>query len=283
MKLRFFSIALAVLPMCGALAEDKPATPANPAFPDEKEKFSYALGMNYGIFFNRQDLEVDLDTLVKGMRDSVSSNKTLLTEEEMRQVLMEAQRKMAAKREEKRKAQAEQNKTKAEAFLAENKAKPGVLTTASGLQYKVLTEGNGNPPGSNDTVTVQYKGSLLDGTEFDSSYKRGQPATFSVNGVISGWKEALHLMKPGAKWQLFIPPNLAYGEYGRPNIPPNSLLTFEVELLSNVPPVTAQSQPLTSDIIKVPSLEEMKKGAKIETIKADQVEKEIKKQPAEQK
>lgn len=274
-------------PLCGALAEDKPASPANPAFQDDKEKFSYALGMNYGIFFNRQDLEVDLDTLMKGMRDSSSSNKTLLTEEEMRQVLTEAQRKMAAKREEKRKAQAEENKKKAEAFLAENKTKAGVVTTASGLQYKPLAEGGGAPPGSNDTVTVQYKGSLLDGTEFDSSYKRGQPATFSINGVISGWKEALHLMKPGAKWELFIPPNLAYGEYGRPNIPPNSLLTFEVELLSNVPPAIVQSpgQPLTSDIIKVPSLEEMKKGAKIETIKADEVEKEIKKQqqPSEKK
>ena len=278
MKLRLLTIGVMTLSICAVLAEDKPAAPANPAFKDAKAKFSYALGMYYGNGFNHQDIQVDLDLLMQGMRDTVSSNKTLLTEVEMRQALTDEQHLLVAKREEKRKQQAVENKAKAEKFLAENKTKPGVVTTASGLQYKILTPGSGNPPGSNDTVTVDYRGSFLDGTEFDSSYKRGKPATFSINGVISGWKEALHLMPPGAKWELFIPPNLAYGEMGRPNIPPNSVLIFEVELHSNTPPATVQTQPLTSDIIKVPSMEEMKKGAKIETIKPDEVEKELKKQ-----
>jgi FKBP-type peptidyl-prolyl cis-trans isomerase len=278
MKLKLLTVALVGAACSWAVAEDKPAD-ASP-FKDEAEKFSYALGMNYGTMFNRQEIEVNLDSLVKGIRDGISSNKALLTDDQVRQVLSEAQRKFMTKREEKRKVQAEDNKKKADAFLAENKGKPGVVTTESGLQYKVLAEGAGAQPGSNDMVTVNYKGTLLDGTEFDSSYKRGQPASFAADRVIKGWTEALRMMKPGAKWQLFIAPSLGYGERPPPNapIPPNALLTFEVELLSNAPPPVAQSQPLTSDIIKVPSLEEMKKGAKIETIKADQVEAEIKKQ-----
>ena len=125
------------------------------------------------------------------------------------------------------------SKVEGEAFLAANKVKPGVVTTASGLQYKVITEGNGPQPKATDTVTVDYRGTLIDGTEFDSSYKRGQPATFPVSGVIKGWTEALQLMPVGSKWQLFIPPQLGYGDRGAGNsIPPNSTLIFEVELLS---------------------------------------------------
>ena len=150
--------------------------------------------------------------------------------------------------------------------------------TPSGLIYESLKDGAGAQPTAQSSVQVHYRGTLVDGTEFDSSYKRGQPATFGLNGVIKGWTEGLQLMSAGSKYQFFIPPDLAYGEMGRPNIPPNSLLIFEVELLSNAPPPVVHSQPLTSDIIKVPSKEEMDRGAKIETIKAEDVEKEIQKQ-----
>ena len=159
-------------------------------------------------------------------------------------------------------------------------ASGSVVTTASGLVFKLIQQGKGPSPTASDTVKVHYRGTLMDGKEFDSSYKRGQPATFGVSGVIKGWTEALQLMNAGSKWELYIPPDLAYGEQGRPNIPPNSLLVFEVELLTNAPPAppAAPAAPLTSDIIKVPSAEEMKKGAKIETIKAEDIEKEIQKQ-----
>ncbi|MCC6820919.1 MAG: FKBP-type peptidyl-prolyl cis-trans isomerase, partial [Verrucomicrobia subdivision 3 bacterium] len=161
-------------------------------------------------------------------------------------------------------------------FLAENKAKPGIVTLPSGLQYKVVTEGAGEMPKAEDTVSVNYRGTFVDGTEFDSSAKTGKPATFRVGGVIKGWTEALTHMKTGAKWELFIPYDLAYGEMCRPpGIPPAATLLFDVELLSIQPPAppAPPAAPLTSDIIKVPSLEEMKKGAKIETIKADEVDK----------
>jgi FKBP-type peptidyl-prolyl cis-trans isomerase FklB len=257
------------------------------AFKNDKDKFSYALGMYYGNMFLRQDVDVDVSTLAKGLSDVLASNKTLLTEEQMKQTLNDAQKRMGEKRQAKLKEQGEENKKKAEAFLETNKAKDGVVSTPSGLQYKVLTPGTGAKPGSNDTVTVHYKGTLLDGSEFDSSYKRGQPATFNLNAVVKGWTEALQLMSTGSKWELYLPPALAYGEQGRPGIPPNSLLIFDVELLTNAPtpppaPPAAPAAPLTSDIIKVPSLEEMKKGAKIETIKAADVEKEIQKQQQQQ-
>ena len=170
-----------------------------------------------------------------------------------------------------RSATAAKNKAEGEAFLATNKTSPGVITLPDGLQYLVITNGSGSLPGSNDVVTVNYRGTLLDGSEFDSSYKRGQPAQFPVGNVIHGWTEALQLMSVGSKWKLFIPGELAYGEQGRPGIPPNSLLVFDVELLAaNQPKPPA---PITSDIVKVPSLDEMKKGAKIEVIKPEEAEK----------
>lgn len=272
MKLKLFAVITLTTACAVAWAEDPSSS-----FKSDKEKFSYALGMNYGTMFSKQEVDVDLDAMLKGIKDA-QGGKPLLTEEQMRTTLMDAQRQMAEKREAKRKVEAVANKKKADDFLAENKAKEGVTTTASGLQYKVLSKSDGKKPAATDTVTVHYKGTLTDGTEFDSSYKRGQPATFGLNGVIKGWTEGLQLMSAGSKYQFFIPPDLAYGEMGRPNIPPNSLLIFEVELLSNAPPPVVQSQPLTSDIIKVPSKEEMDKGAKIETIKAEDVEKEIQKQ-----
>jgi FKBP-type peptidyl-prolyl cis-trans isomerase FklB len=202
--------------------EEKP-----PQLKDIKDKASYSLGLNVGFTFKRQNVDINTDAFMAGFKDSLSGKKPLLSEQEVREVMMEFQKDMDTKE----KALAQKNAGESEKFLGENKTKDGVKTTASGLQYKVLKEGNGAQPKFMDTVTVNYRGTLIDGTEFDSSYKRGEPASFPVNGVIKGWTEALQLMKTGSKYQLFIPPSLAYGEQGRPGIPPNSTLIFEVELM----------------------------------------------------
>jgi len=165
-----------------------------------------------------------------------------MSEQEVRDTMMAFEKDMQQKQAE----TAQKNVAEADKFLAANKTKEGVKSTESGLQYKVLKEGSGAQPKSSDTVTVNYRGTLIDGTEFDSSYKRGQPATFPVGGVIKGWTEALQLMKVGSKLQLFIPANLAYGEQGRPGIPPNSLLIFEVELMDVKPPQAGGASPAPS-------------------------------------
>lgn len=244
---------------------------------DERAKASYAIGMTLGHNWQQQGIDVDLGLVVRGLKDEQSGGPTLLTATEMQTVLRDFQKTLAAKQQKMRMELAESNKMAGAAFLATNKNNPGVITLPDGLQYKILTSGTGAVPAPTDTVTVNYRGSLLDGTEFDSSYKRGQPAQFQVGHVIHGWTEALTQMKVGSKWQLFIPAELAYGEQGNRSIPPNSTLIFDVELLDTqaTPPPTAAppAQPLTSDIIKVPSAEEMKKGAKIETIKAEDAQK----------
>jgi len=266
------TLGLAVLAIC-ARADDKPA------FKDQKEKTSYALGASIGGNFKRQEVDVDLDSFMKGLKDGTGGNPAL-TEAEIRETLTVLQRETRARQEEKRKQLGEKNKVEGQKFLADNKTKDGVITLPSGLQYKVLTPGQGESPRSNDVVSVNYRGSLIDGTEFDSSYKRNAPASFAVNGVVKGWTEALLLMKPGAKWQLFLPPELAYGERGSGQlIGPGATLVFEVELLSAgaaptpAAAVPAQQPVVTSDIIKVPSKQELEKGAKIEVIKAEDVEK----------
>lgn len=218
----FVIIALALSLVPFVFGEDKP-----PQLKDTKDKASYSLGLNVGFTFKRQNVDLNTDAFVAGFKDSLSGKKPLLTEQEVRDVMMTFQKDMDAKQQ----AMAQKNAGESEKFLADNKTKDGVKTTASGLQYKVLKEGNGAQPKFTDNVTVNYRGTLLDGTEFDSSYKRGEPANFPVNGVIRGWTEALQLMKVGSKYQLFIPPNLAYGEQGRPGIPPSSTLIFEVELM----------------------------------------------------
>jgi len=198
----------------------------------DKDKTSYALGMNAGTNFKQQSIDVNTDVFLKGLKDALSGAKPLLTDDEMRSTLTVLQKEMMAKQTEKMQALGVKNKKEGEAFLAENKKKEGVITLPSGLQYKIIKEGTGNMPKAADTVTTNYRGTLIDGTEFDSSYKRGEPATFPVNGVISGWTEALQLMKTGSKWQLFIPSNLAYGERGTGPIGPNAVLLFDVELIS---------------------------------------------------
>ena len=198
----------------------------------DKDKTSYALGMNAGTNFKQQSIDVNTDVFVKGLKDALSGAKPLLTDDEMRSTLMVLQKEMMAKQTEKMQALGAKNKKEGEAFLAENKKKEGVVTLPSGLQYKIIKEGTGKMPKAADTVTTNYRGTLTDGTEFDSSYKRGEPATFPVNGVIPGWTEALQLMKTGSKWQLFIPSNLAYGERGTGPIGPNAVLLFDVDLIS---------------------------------------------------
>jgi FKBP-type peptidyl-prolyl cis-trans isomerases 1 len=220
--------------MCGVVTLSGAAFAADsPELKSDKEKLSYSIGMDIGGNLKRGSIEVDPDLLAKGLKDTYGGGKTLLTEDEARQTLEVAQKALMAKKAETMQKQSEKNKADGEKFLAENAKKAGVKTLPSGLQYKVITPGKGKTPKASDTVTVHYKGTLIDGTEFDSSYKRGEPASFPVSGVIPGWVEAIQLMKEGAKWQLFIPPNLAYGERGAGrDIGPNATLLFEVELIS---------------------------------------------------
>ncbi len=240
---------------------------------DEKSRNSYAIGMYYGERWKAQGItDVNYDMVVRGLKDVQAGGATLMTDQEMRQTLTQFQHELAASEEKRRAEIATRNKQAGETFLAQNKEKKGVFTLPDGLQYKVITEGNGSSPVASDTVTVSYQGTLIDGTEFDSSDR----AQFRVDGVIPGWTEALTHMKAGAKWQLFIPSDLAYGPMGRlPRIEPNAVLVFTVELLSIEHP-----KPVTSDIIKVPSAEEMKKGAKVEIIKPEDVQSAQQQPPA---
>jgi FKBP-type peptidyl-prolyl cis-trans isomerase FklB len=258
-------IAAAALPRARA-ADDKPA------FKDEKEKASYAVGIYVGNQIKRSNMEVDLNVLLEAVNDVLGGKELRLTD-------MQASETLRSYQAESRKKIAEKNKAEGETFLAENKKKPGVQTLevplpdgkSAEMQYKVITEGKGEIPKSNDTVSVNYRGTLINGKEFDSSYKRGQPAKFMVTRVIKGWTAALEAMKVGSKWEVYVPSSLGYGDTGNPSIEPGATLLFEVELLAIEPPPPAAppAQPLTSDIIKVPSAEELKKGAKIEVIKAE--------------
>jgi FKBP-type peptidyl-prolyl cis-trans isomerase FklB len=217
-----------------AKPEASPSPAANSPLKTDKEKVSYAIGMNIGANFKRQGIDVDPELFMQGIKDATSGSKTLLTEDEERAVLTKYQGELRARMQDEAKQAAETNKKAGEAFLAANKSKEGVVTLPSGLQYKILKEGTGPKPTASDTVECNYRGTLINGTEFDSTAKHGgQPAKFPVNGVIKGWTEALQLMPVGSKWQLFIPSDLAYGERGTPGgeIGPNSTLIFEVELL----------------------------------------------------
>jgi FKBP-type peptidyl-prolyl cis-trans isomerase len=217
----------------------KPGQPAKPksvsplVLKTDKDKVSYALGMNLGANLKRDSVDIDPAIFLRAMKDTVAGGKTLLTESEARAALTQLQTVIRGKQIEKMKLAGEANKKEGDAFLSANKSQEGIVTLPSGLEYKVLTQGTGPKPAATDTVVCNYRGTLINGTEFDSSYKRGQPATFPVNGVIKGWTEALQLMPVGSKWQLFLPAELAYGERGpSPEIGPNSTLIFEVELLS---------------------------------------------------
>ena len=212
-----------------------PAAEESP-FKSTKEKASYALGMNIGKQLRQNGAEIDTEIYVKALKEAMSGGKLLLTDEQVRETLMAFQTELRTKT-------LDKNKKDGETFLAENKKKEGIVTTASGLQYKIETKGTGKIPTTNDSVVCHYRGTLVDGTEFDSSYKRSEPSSFGVTGVIKGWTEALLKMPVGSKWKLFIPSDLAYGERGRPGIPPNSTLQFDIELVSIKDPSEAAATP----------------------------------------
>ena len=197
-----------------------------------KDKESYSLGYQFGQSLKAQGLDINLEAYTTGIQDALGGKDPTLSKEEMQKTVLELQKRLMAARQMESKGIAEKNLSEGKAFMEENKKKEGVITLPSGLQYKVLAEGAGKSPKVADQVTVNYKGMLINGTEFDNSYKRGQPTTFKANGVIKGWTEALQMMKEGSKWQLFIPPQLGYGERGAGPVPPNSTLIFEVELIS---------------------------------------------------
>ena len=198
-----------------------------------KDKLSYALGMNLGTNLHKETVEVDPAIVLRGLKDALVAGKTLLTEDEARAALTQLQTEVRGKQQEKMKVAGEMNKKEGVEFLAANKSKEGVVILPSGLQYKILTAGTGPKPTASDTVVCNYRGTLISGAEFDSSYKRGQPASFPVNGVIKGWTEALQLMPVGSKWQLFVPSEMGYGDRGAgADIGPGATLIFEVELLS---------------------------------------------------
>jgi FKBP-type peptidyl-prolyl cis-trans isomerase len=276
MSKRFIIIVGLGLLACGVRAQNQNA---GSQLKDDKQKLSYSMGMSLGMYVKRTEADVDLDTVAKGMKDAINGGPTLLSEQEMREVMMKFTQELRAKQMAKINELKEKNKKDGEAFLAQNANKPGVITLPSGLQYQILNDGNGDNPKPEDTVAVKYAGSFIDGTQFDSSDKHPQPFTARVGGgVIKGWTEALQLMKPGSKWRIFVPPDLAYGPNGFGQaIPPNATLVFDIELLTimpGAPPASQEPPPLTSDIIKVPSAEELKRGAKIETIKPEDIAKE---------
>lgn len=241
-----------------------------------RDKVSYAIGLNVGRNLKASGFEVDPALIARGLEDVLGDKATALTDEEARTVLNTYQMELRQKADDQRREAAQTNRDAGRAFLEANAKKEGVKThevtlpdgTRSAFQYKVLKQGTGERPQDNHQVTVHYRGTLIDGTEFDSSHSRNEPTSFGVTDVIRGWTEALKLMPVGSKWQLFMPSELAYGDQQRgPQIAPGSTLIFEVELLATKGP-----EPIVSDIIKVPSAEEMKRGAQIETLKPEDVE-----------
>ncbi len=203
-----------------------------PELKEQKDKESYSLGYQFGQSLKKQGVDINLQIYISGIQDALGGKEPQMKPEEIQATVMGLHQRVMSAREKAVKEQAAKNLNEAKAFLEENKNKEGIKTLASGLQYKILTEGSGKIPKATDTVTVQYRGTMMDGTEFDSSYRRGKPVTFKVDELIPGWREALQLMKEGSKWQLFIPPELAYRETEQGPIPPNSTLIFEIELLS---------------------------------------------------
>jgi FKBP-type peptidyl-prolyl cis-trans isomerase len=224
-----------------------PSSAAKSPLTTPRDKNSYAIGLNVGKGLHQDSIDVDPNLILQGLKDGLSGGQPLMTDEELQATMVGLQNEVRGKMEAKRQQAGAENKKTGDAFLAANKAKPGVTTLPSGLQYKVLKQGTGPKPTANDTVVCNYKGTLIDGKEFDSSYKRGEPAKFPVRGVIKGWTEALQLMPVGSKWELVLPPDLAYGERGAgADIGPNATLVFEVELLSIEPAAAQQpAQPET--------------------------------------
>lgn len=223
------SLSIAIL--CLLLAGCQEAKREQPALLTQKDSLSYAVGLDIGRNLKRQSLDVNLDVVARGMQDLYTGSSTVLTDSVAQSFTAALRRQMMARHAEERRVQGEKNLADGQKFLAENKGKEGIVALPSGLQYRILKAGKGKRPGPNDSVIISYKASLIDGTEFDNTYKQGGAATFPVTGVIKGWTEALKLMPVGSTWQLFIPPDLAYGERGAgQTIPPNATLIYELEL-----------------------------------------------------
>jgi FKBP-type peptidyl-prolyl cis-trans isomerase len=221
---------LAALSLAAGCRQEPAAAPL--ALESEGARANYSMGYQIGSDIKHQGVPVEPDALLAGIRDAAEGSEPRLTEEERRKTLTELTQRIGAEQQERLRAEGEKNLAEARGFLEANRTKEGVTTLPSGLQYKVLQEGTGPKPAATDTVTVHYRGKLIDGTEFDSSYSRNAPASFPVNRVIKGWTEALQLMGEGARWEIYIPPDLAYGERGQgARIPPQSALVFEVELI----------------------------------------------------
>ncbi|ARB90806.1 FKBP-type peptidyl-prolyl cis-trans isomerase [Legionella longbeachae] len=228
MKMKLVTAAIMGLAMSTAMA----ATDAT-SLTTDKDKLSYSIGADLGKNFKNQGIDINPDVLAKGMQDGMSGAQLILTEEQMKDVLSKFQKDLMAKRSAEFNKKAEENKAKGDAFLSANKSKPGIVVLPSGLQYKIIDAGTGAKPGKSDTVTVEYTGTLIDGTVFDSTEKAGKPATFQVSQVIPGWTEALQLMPAGSTWEVFVPADLAYGprSVGGP-IGPNETLIFKIHLIS---------------------------------------------------
>jgi FKBP-type peptidyl-prolyl cis-trans isomerase FklB len=232
---KYLSAALAasLLALPSLSRADDSSTPSTASSPlaTDKDKVSYSMGVDMGRNLQKQGIDVNPDVLVEGLKDGMAGGTLKMTDEEMQTTMTAFIQGVRAKMQEKEQAAGADNKAKGEAYLDANKKKDGWKVTASGLQYKVITTGTGVKPAPTDTVVTNYRGTTIDGTEFDSSYKRNQPAEFPVNEVIPGWTEALQMMTVGSKWQLAIPATLAYGEKAPPEIGPNSVLLFDIELL----------------------------------------------------
>jgi len=225
MPVRYFVLSLFVLILAAQAISQAPKT--------RKEKISYALGVNTARNWGKESADIDLNMYIKGLKDALENKNVLMSDEESSDSVKAFNKDNFDHAMAEMKKLADKNKKEGAKFLEENRKKPGVVMLSDSLQYKVLKEGSGKRPTLEDTVTVNYKGTLLDGTEFDSSVKQGKPAVLPLGRLIKGWTEALQLMRPGAKWQIFVPPNLAYGEHGKqPAIGPNATLIFEIELLS---------------------------------------------------
>jgi len=233
-----FCVSLLALAGCNEskAPEDAANADGGAAISTDAQRMGYSLGASMGRQFRNDKLQVDADALAKGVLEGFTADKLALTDEEVAAGMQQLQKTHSERMQAEQKAAADKNLAEGEAFLKDNATKEGVVTTESGLQYRIVTAGEGPKPSAEDVVKVHYRGTLIDGTEFDSSYKRGEPVTFPVGGVIPGWVEALQLMPVGSKWELYIPSGLAYGPGGAGNqIGPNSALKFEVELLSIEP------------------------------------------------
>ena len=281
MALLQFTAAAQITPAATATTTNAPKLS-----PEEmKKNMSLAIGTDIGRNLKRGGVELDMDVLSMALKDAAAGGESKLTDPQIQEAIGNYRKESMAKRDEERRKTAEKNKKEGAAFLAENKSKPGIKTlevklpdgTTAEMQYKVITEGKGDIPKTNDTVTATYRGTLINGKEFDNSAKHGgKPFKFPVTRVVRGWTEAVERMPVGSKWELYLPSSLAYGDNGSgPTIEPGATLIFEMELTGIEAPQAAPppAQPLTSDIIRVPSAEELKKGAKIEVIKPEDLEK----------